>query len=164
MGATEDYPSRGSSDTKPHCQTSLGASKSTPAEAAHPHPERPRSERDHPCATSLEGGENSDRREPGRKHRKEQPERAPVHVQSLGWTTVHQVFERQGRQDSNLQPTVLETVALPVELRPYVCRVCHRKARYLTAVTRGMKQRNHHLAKPLGIGLRGWTARSRTRR
>jgi hypothetical protein len=27
---------------------------------------------------------------------------------------------RQGRQDSNLQPPVLETGALPVELRPYV--------------------------------------------
>ena len=26
----------------------------------------------------------------------------------------------QGRQDSNLQPPVLETGALPVELRPYV--------------------------------------------
>ena len=26
---------------------------------------------------------------------------------------------RQGRQDSNLQPPVLETGALPVELRPY---------------------------------------------
>ena len=25
----------------------------------------------------------------------------------------------QGRQDLNLQPTVLETVALPIELRPY---------------------------------------------
>jgi hypothetical protein len=25
----------------------------------------------------------------------------------------------QGRQDSNLQPPVLETGALPVELRPY---------------------------------------------
>ena len=28
-------------------------------------------------------------------------------------------FEGQGRQDSNLQPPVLETGALPVELRPY---------------------------------------------
>src|SRR5438874_13808494 len=28
--------------------------------------------------------------------------------------------ERQGRQDSNLQPPVLETGALPVELRPWV--------------------------------------------
>ena len=26
---------------------------------------------------------------------------------------------KQGRQDLNLQPTVLETVALPFELRPY---------------------------------------------
>ena len=26
----------------------------------------------------------------------------------------------QGRQESNPQPTVLETVALPIELRPYV--------------------------------------------
>ncbi len=28
--------------------------------------------------------------------------------------------ERQGRQDSNLRPTVLETAALPTELRPWV--------------------------------------------
>ena len=28
--------------------------------------------------------------------------------------------EQQGRQDSNLQPPVLETGALPVELRPWV--------------------------------------------
>lgn len=27
--------------------------------------------------------------------------------------------EKQGRQDSNLRPSVLETGALPVELRPY---------------------------------------------
>lgn len=27
----------------------------------------------------------------------------------------------QGRQDSNLQPTVLETATLPIELRPYTC-------------------------------------------
>ena len=28
------------------------------------------------------------------------------------------VFSWQGRQDSNLQPTVLETATLPIELRP----------------------------------------------
>ena len=27
--------------------------------------------------------------------------------------------QQQGRQDSNLQPTVLETATLPIELRPY---------------------------------------------
>ena len=29
---------------------------------------------------------------------------------------------KQGRQDSNLQPPVLETGALPIELRPWVAR------------------------------------------
>src|SRR5699024_10897373 len=33
--------------------------------------------------------------------------------------TRSRVFILQGRQESNLQPTVLETVALPIELRPY---------------------------------------------
>src|ERR671936_519269 len=32
--------------------------------------------------------------------------------------------EKQGRQDSNLQPPVLETGALPVELRPSARRHC----------------------------------------
>src|SRR5207237_2162149 len=31
-----------------------------------------------------------------------------------------QLFNQQGRQDSNLQPPVLETGALPIELRPSV--------------------------------------------
>ncbi len=32
---------------------------------------------------------------------------------------VRSFFDRQGRHESNVQPLVLETSALPVELRPY---------------------------------------------
>lgn len=40
------------------------------------------------------------------------PLSAPPHLDS-DWNT------GQGRQESNPQPTVLETAALPIELRPY---------------------------------------------
>jgi hypothetical protein len=35
-------------------------------------------------------------------------------------TTPHNLREWQGRRDSNPQPLVLETSALPIELHPYV--------------------------------------------
>jgi hypothetical protein len=45
---------------------------------------------------------------------------------TLRWTRVGQRFTRdvsqQGRQDSNLQPPVLETGALPIELLPWAPR------------------------------------------
>ncbi len=42
-----------------------------------------------------------------------------MHAESLGAVSIDPRIPQQGRQDSNLQPTVLETVALPVELRPF---------------------------------------------
>ena len=35
-------------------------------------------------------------------------------------------YAQQGRQDSNLQPPVLETGALPIELRPWASCDCRR--------------------------------------
>jgi hypothetical protein len=35
------------------------------------------------------------------------------------WERDSALLKGQGRQDSNLQPPVLETGALPIELRPY---------------------------------------------
>jgi hypothetical protein len=40
--------------------------------------------------------------------------------------------ESHGRQELNPQPTVLETVALPVELHPYVFRGQRKTARTLS--------------------------------
>jgi hypothetical protein len=34
-------------------------------------------------------------------------------------STIARITHQQGRQDLNLQPAVLETAALPVELRPF---------------------------------------------
>jgi hypothetical protein len=38
------------------------------------------------------------------------------------YTIIHIVISEQARQESNLQPPVLETGALPIELRTYVPR------------------------------------------
>jgi hypothetical protein len=34
-------------------------------------------------------------------------------------STIARIHHQQGRQDLNLQPAVLETAALPLELRPF---------------------------------------------
>src|SRR5688572_6904522 len=48
----------------------------------------------------------------GREHRKAETPRRGAYARAR--------FTQQGRQDSNLQPPVLETGALPIELRPSV--------------------------------------------
>jgi hypothetical protein len=42
---------------------------------------------------------------------------------TAGGEAVSSSFSQQGRQDSNLQPPVLETGALPIELRPWAPRI-----------------------------------------
>src|SRR4249919_2413120 len=68
---------------------------------------------------------------------------------------------QQGRQDSNLQPPVLETGALPIELRPWVARtsVASRRAASL-ALAPVRDDRDH--ARRVG-GVRGAFGRSRDR-
>jgi hypothetical protein len=48
------------------------------------------------------------------------PARHDGHAPTAGKPRTGGAFVLQGRQDSNLQPPVLETGALPVELRPSV--------------------------------------------
>ena len=54
----------------------------------------------------------------------------PLLVPVLGHAVLHSTTDqncvlKQGRQDLNLQPAVLETAALPIELRPYVAVSAH---------------------------------------
>ena len=67
----------------------------------------------------------------------------------------------QGRQDSNLQPPVLETGALPVELRPWVRPECSRGLRGKEPGAAGGKLTRSDLSAPVGATYKGRTALSR---
>src|SRR5918994_2729572 len=65
----------------------------------------------------------------------------------------------QGRQDLNLQPAVLETAALPVELHPsagtaWNRSLCHRKVYGTAAQSRAAAARSLHLRRPHGVWAR----------